>query len=304
MFISAFSVCRKSREAPSSPSSTSLSMPAACCPPSSPPSWKVRWGHTHSGNRNGSVTHWCVNVCVCVVTAQECGIYSHQQCYPLAFGVPAALMFVALGTRTHTLAAHKPQTSPSESLHLYVAVFKVVSPCGRSCLHRWQFYVHQDSPSRQRDGEVLQVRGRKCLLVTASGSEPPQQGSTATDTCCPLTVGLLSAVCSLPSKTASGTVLLSTRREPTGWTGLRRSMTWVSRPRVGRARQAAVNHLLFFLAPRNFWSRRWRWSSRFCSSTSLCPCSGLSSTSRWPPAFSLWCSEVVPASAKRTLCFP
>uniref|UniRef100_H3C9A9 Solute carrier family 15 member 1b n=1 Tax=Tetraodon nigroviridis TaxID=99883 RepID=H3C9A9_TETNG len=31
-----------------------------------------------------------------ILKAQECGIYTHQQCYPLAFGVPAALMFVAL----------------------------------------------------------------------------------------------------------------------------------------------------------------------------------------------------------------
>lgn len=29
--------------------------------------------------------------------AQECGIHKKEQCYPLAFGVPAALMFVALG---------------------------------------------------------------------------------------------------------------------------------------------------------------------------------------------------------------
>ena len=29
--------------------------------------------------------------------AQECGIYSQQKCYSLAFGVPAALMVVALG---------------------------------------------------------------------------------------------------------------------------------------------------------------------------------------------------------------
>nr|XP_046238771.1 solute carrier family 15 member 1-like [Scatophagus argus]XP_046238772.1 solute carrier family 15 member 1-like [Scatophagus argus]XP_046238773.1 solute carrier family 15 member 1-like [Scatophagus argus]XP_046238774.1 solute carrier family 15 member 1-like [Scatophagus argus]XP_046238775.1 solute carrier family 15 member 1-like [Scatophagus argus]XP_046238776.1 solute carrier family 15 member 1-like [Scatophagus argus] len=31
-----------------------------------------------------------------ILKAQECGIHSKQQCYPLAFGVPAALMFVAL----------------------------------------------------------------------------------------------------------------------------------------------------------------------------------------------------------------
>lgn len=29
--------------------------------------------------------------------AQECGIHTKQECYPLAFGVPAALMVVALG---------------------------------------------------------------------------------------------------------------------------------------------------------------------------------------------------------------
>ncbi|KAM9334134.1 solute carrier family 15 member 1b [Symphorus nematophorus] len=31
-----------------------------------------------------------------ILKAQECGIHSQQQCYPLAFGVPAALMLVAL----------------------------------------------------------------------------------------------------------------------------------------------------------------------------------------------------------------
>ncbi|XP_061554895.1 solute carrier family 15 member 1b [Phycodurus eques] len=31
-----------------------------------------------------------------ILRAQECGIYSQQKCYPLAFGVPAALMVVAL----------------------------------------------------------------------------------------------------------------------------------------------------------------------------------------------------------------
>lgn len=32
-----------------------------------------------------------------VFLGQECGIHSQQKCYPLAFGVPAALMAVALG---------------------------------------------------------------------------------------------------------------------------------------------------------------------------------------------------------------
>uniref|UniRef100_A0AAQ6A410 Solute carrier family 15 member 1 n=1 Tax=Amphiprion ocellaris TaxID=80972 RepID=A0AAQ6A410_AMPOC len=36
------------------------------------------------------------NKCVDVFPAQECGIYTKQQCYPLAFGVPAALMVVSL----------------------------------------------------------------------------------------------------------------------------------------------------------------------------------------------------------------
>lgn len=35
---------------------------------------------------------------VCVPSAaQECGIHKKQECYPLAFGVPAALMVIALG---------------------------------------------------------------------------------------------------------------------------------------------------------------------------------------------------------------
>lgn len=34
---------------------------------------------------------------VCPSAAQECGIHKKQECYPLAFGVPAALMVIALG---------------------------------------------------------------------------------------------------------------------------------------------------------------------------------------------------------------
>ncbi|XP_068612660.1 solute carrier family 15 member 1b [Brachionichthys hirsutus] len=45
-----------------------------------------------------------------ILKAQQCGIHSQQQCYPLAFGVPAALMFVALvvfivGSRMYTKTA-------------------------------------------------------------------------------------------------------------------------------------------------------------------------------------------------------
>lgn len=41
-------------------------------------------------------------MCLCVLCfpAKECGIHTLQQCYPLAFGVPAALMFVALSKNT------------------------------------------------------------------------------------------------------------------------------------------------------------------------------------------------------------
>ncbi|KAG9335581.1 hypothetical protein JZ751_004485 [Albula glossodonta] len=47
-----------------------------------------------------------------ILRAQECGIHSKQQCYPLAFGVPAALMVVALvvfivGSNMYTKAAPK-----------------------------------------------------------------------------------------------------------------------------------------------------------------------------------------------------
>lgn len=35
--------------------------------------------------------------CLHPSAAQECGIHTKQECYPLAFGVPAALMVVALG---------------------------------------------------------------------------------------------------------------------------------------------------------------------------------------------------------------
>uniref|UniRef100_A0A8C5BCX8 Solute carrier family 15 member 1-like n=1 Tax=Gadus morhua TaxID=8049 RepID=A0A8C5BCX8_GADMO len=47
-----------------------------------------------------------------ILRAQECGIYSQQKCYPLAFGVPAALMVVALivfivGSRMYTKVAPK-----------------------------------------------------------------------------------------------------------------------------------------------------------------------------------------------------
>uniref|UniRef100_A0A9J8CSP3 Solute carrier family 15 member 1b n=1 Tax=Cyprinus carpio carpio TaxID=630221 RepID=A0A9J8CSP3_CYPCA len=58
-------------------------------------------------NRDGTpdnmTFHTLVNMlmnnmsCLCVyLLAQECGIYSKQSCFPLAFGVPAALMVVAL----------------------------------------------------------------------------------------------------------------------------------------------------------------------------------------------------------------
>lgn len=36
-------------------------------------------------------------MCVNLSTGQDCGIHSTQKCYPLAFGVPAALMVVSLG---------------------------------------------------------------------------------------------------------------------------------------------------------------------------------------------------------------
>ncbi|KAM7380497.1 hypothetical protein PAMP_003788 [Pampus punctatissimus] len=50
-----------------------------------------------------SVFYLCINggslmstIITPILRAQECGIYSKQNCYPLAFGVPAALMVVAL----------------------------------------------------------------------------------------------------------------------------------------------------------------------------------------------------------------
>ncbi|KAA0716135.1 Solute carrier family 15 member 1 [Triplophysa tibetana] len=50
-----------------------------------------------------SVFYLCINagsllstLITPVLRAQECGIYSQQKCYPLAFGVPAALMVVSL----------------------------------------------------------------------------------------------------------------------------------------------------------------------------------------------------------------
>lgn len=43
-----------------------------------------------------------------------------------------------------------------------------------------------------------------------------------------------------------------------------------------------INHFLFPLVDtRNSWLHRSRWFSECCSSTSLCPCSGLSLTSRY-----------------------
>ena len=89
---------RRSREAPSSPSSTCPSTLAVCCPPSSPPCSEVSmaanpWnmGLTQMWNLKPT----CVNVFVWF-PAQECGIHAKMKCYPLAFGVPAALMVVAL----------------------------------------------------------------------------------------------------------------------------------------------------------------------------------------------------------------
>ncbi|KAM6985059.1 solute carrier family 15 member 1 [Aplochiton taeniatus] len=50
-----------------------------------------------------SVFYLCINagsllstIITPILRGQECGIYSQQKCYPLAFGVPAALMVVAL----------------------------------------------------------------------------------------------------------------------------------------------------------------------------------------------------------------
>lgn len=104
---------RRSRGAPSSPSSTCPSTPAVCCPPSSPPSSEVGAGsmwlkNTHQHKNSQYIKLACV--CVCVwFSAQECGIHSQQKCYPLAFGVPAALMVVALSKNLvfkHLYAAH------------------------------------------------------------------------------------------------------------------------------------------------------------------------------------------------------
>lgn len=48
--------------------------------------------------QNVSFGATCMEKRTCVwFAAQECGIYTKQKCYPLAFGVPAALMVVALG---------------------------------------------------------------------------------------------------------------------------------------------------------------------------------------------------------------
>ncbi|CAB1328540.1 unnamed protein product [Coregonus sp. 'balchen'] len=51
-----------------------------------------------------SVFYLCINggsllstIITPILRGQECGIHSQQKCYPLAFGVPAALMVVALG---------------------------------------------------------------------------------------------------------------------------------------------------------------------------------------------------------------
>lgn len=71
----------------------------------------------------------------------------------------------------HTNVRHLIVNSPIYTLpHLYVAIFKVMSTFRRwaslcSCVHCWQSYVHQESPSRQHHGEILQVRRRKCLLL-------------------------------------------------------------------------------------------------------------------------------------------
>lgn len=72
-------------------------MLAVCCPPSSHPSLKVHfWGIAlQKLQKETDITCWILQMCVWF-PAQQCGIHSKQQCYPLAFGVPAALMFVAL----------------------------------------------------------------------------------------------------------------------------------------------------------------------------------------------------------------
>uniref|UniRef100_UPI003AAAC2DD solute carrier family 15 member 1 n=1 Tax=Centroberyx gerrardi TaxID=166262 RepID=UPI003AAAC2DD len=61
-------------------------------------------GHQEKQRRTFfSVFYLCINagsllstIITPILRAQECGIHSQQKCYPLAFGVPAALMVVAL----------------------------------------------------------------------------------------------------------------------------------------------------------------------------------------------------------------
>lgn len=47
--------------------------------------------------KNVSNADWDLHLMLLLASASQCGIHAKQECYPLAFGVPAILMAVALG---------------------------------------------------------------------------------------------------------------------------------------------------------------------------------------------------------------
>ncbi|XP_012993296.3 solute carrier family 15 member 1 isoform X1 [Esox lucius] len=107
----------------------------------------------HQAKQRGtffSVFYLCINggsllstIITPLLRAQECGIHSQQKCYPLAFGVPAALMVVSLGLflyHLHHSTFHVPilpvmspfyQSCPLSTSH--VPFLPVMSPFYQSC---------------------------------------------------------------------------------------------------------------------------------------------------------------------------
>lgn len=225
---------RRSREAPSSPSSTCPSMLAACCPPSSPPSWEVCRSWSQSSNYVRDITCGSKKnnkkklVCGLWFPAQECGIHKKMQCYPLAFGVPAALMVVALSknsflslflflklsfngsTKSPKCPFNKCLNDPLYFLIISAVVFIVGSGM-----------YNKTAPQGNIIVKVCRCIGVSGTQLIYSSQNTFQLEGGLTWKCC------LAAVRSSPSRTAPDTVALSIQRESTGWTGLTRNMMWV-----------------------------------------------------------------------------
>lgn len=162
--------------------------------------------------------------------AQKCGIHSQQNCYPLAFGVPAALMVVALGM--------SKQFGDCDSID--ENIWKNIKVC----------YILRN------DSDVLSAMPLTVVFIIGNSmyykAEP--QGNIMLDVCKCIGVSLVYTICintlciccipavalgvsktkflfrfallliSLPLKTATSTEAINTQRGSTGWTGQKKNM--------------------------------------------------------------------------------